>query len=56
MAKDQAEQLEDIKKLLVVQLLNSGISAASLASLLEMDPGDFSRTYPVKKLLKRVRQ
>ncbi len=52
MPKDQTEQLEDIKKLLVLQLLNSGISGAAIASLLEMDPGDFSRAYPIKKLLK----
>jgi len=56
MPKDQAEQLEDIKKLLVLQLLNSGVSAVALASLLEMDPGDFSRAYPVKKLLGKARQ
>ena len=52
MPKDQSEQLEDIKKLLVMQLLNSGVSASSIAALLGMDPADFSRAFPVRKLLK----
>ena len=52
MAKDQVDQLEDIKKLLVLQLLKSGVSANTIASLLEMDQGDFSRAFPVRKLLK----
>lgn len=56
MPKDQTEQLEDIKKLLVLQLLYTGVSAVSLATLLEMDPADFSRAFPVKKLLKRTKQ
>lgn len=56
MPKDQADQLEDIKRLLVLQLLNSGVSASSLASVLEMDPGDFSRMFPVRKLLRKVKE
>jgi hypothetical protein len=53
--KDQAELLEDIKKLLVLQLLNSGVNGATVADILEMDRGDFSRAFPVKKLLKQKR-
>jgi hypothetical protein len=53
MPKDQADQLEDIKKLLVLQLLHSGVSASSLATLLGLDPADFSRLYPVRRLLKK---
>jgi hypothetical protein len=53
MTKEETEQLEDIKKLLVLQLLNSGVSGATIATLLEMDQGDFSRAFPVKKLLKK---
>ncbi len=53
MADKELEELEDIKKLLVLDLLNQGIQAGALADLLEMDPGDFSRMFPVRKLLKR---
>jgi hypothetical protein len=54
--KDQVEQLEDIKKLLILQLLNAGMSAGTIANLLGIDKGDFSRAFPVKKLLKGERQ
>jgi hypothetical protein len=47
----ELEELEKIKKLLVLQLLKSGVTANSLATLLNMDPGEFSRKFPVKKLL-----
>jgi hypothetical protein len=53
MTKDETDQLEDIKKLLVLQLLNSGISGTTIATILGMDQGDFSRAFPVKKLLKK---
>jgi hypothetical protein len=46
------EKLIDIRKLLVLQLLDAGFQAGVLADLLEMDAGDFSRMFPVKKLLK----
>jgi hypothetical protein len=51
------KELQTIKKLLVLLLLNQGIQADSLADLLEMDPADFSRMFPVRKLLKhKVRE
>jgi hypothetical protein len=56
MPKDQVDQLEDIKKLLVLQLLNSGVTAGALATLLGLDPGDFSRLYPVRRLLKKGKE
>jgi len=49
------KELQDIKKLLILRLLDSGFQAGTLAGLLEMDPGDFSRMFPVKKLLKDKR-
>jgi hypothetical protein len=53
MPKDQADQLEDIKRLLVLQLLHSGVSASSIATLLEIDPADFSRLFPVRRLIRK---
>jgi len=55
MGKEENQQLEDIKKLLVLQLLNSGVSANTIAGLLEVDPANFSREFPVKKLLKKTK-
>ena len=46
------KELQDIKKLLVLQLLDAGFQAGILANLLEIDTGDFSRIFPVKKILK----
>ncbi len=46
------KELQDIKKLVVLRLLDSGFQAGTLAELLEMDPGAFSRMFPVKRLLK----
>ncbi len=51
MAERELEELQTIKKLLVLQLLNQGIPADGLANLLGMDRADFSRIFPVRKLL-----
>lgn len=53
MAEKELKELQAIKKLLVLQLLNQGIQAEALADLLGMDHADFSRMFPVRKLLKR---
>lgn len=52
MAEKELKELQAIKKLLVLQLLNQDIPADALADLLEMDRADFSRMFPVRKLLK----
>ncbi len=46
------KELQDVKKLLVLQLLDAGFQAGILADFLEVDSGDFSRMFPAKKLLK----
>ena len=53
MVEKELKELQAIKKLLVLQLLNQGIQADAIADLLGMDRGDFSRMFPVRKLLKR---
>jgi len=53
MAEKELKELQAIKKLLVLQLLNQGIQVDAIANLLGMDRADFSRMFPVRKLLKR---
>ena len=56
MDEKELRELQTIKKLLVLQLLNQGLQADALADLLGMDPADFSRMFPVRKLLKKTRK
>jgi len=53
--KDKREllELQAIKKLLVLQLLKADVQAASIAKLLDMDKGDFSKMFPARELLAR---
>lgn len=46
----ELKELRAIKKLLILQLLKSGVKADSIALILDMDKGNFSREFPVKKL------
>jgi hypothetical protein len=50
------KELEDIKKLLIVQLLNSGVQAGSIARLLDMDAGNFSKMFPARELVGKRRE
>jgi hypothetical protein len=52
-AERELKELQAIKKLLALQLLNQGIQSDAIADLLGMDRADFSRMFPVRKLLKR---
>lgn len=52
MSEEELKELQAIKKLLVLELLTQGIKTEAIADLLEMDQGDFSRMFPVRKLLK----
>jgi hypothetical protein len=56
MAERELKELQAIKKLLVLQLLNEDIKADAIADLLGMDRADFSRMFPVRKLLKRTQR
>lgn len=53
MSERELKELRTIKKLLVLQLLTQDIKADAIADLLEMDRADFSRMFPIRKLLKR---
>jgi len=53
MAEKELKELQAIKKLLVLRLLAQGVKADAIADLLGMDRGNFSRMFPVRKLLKQ---
>ena len=53
MSERELKELLAIKKLLVLQALTQDINADAIADLLEMDRADFSRMFPIRKLLKR---
>lgn len=44
------KELEAIKKLLVLQLLNSGVQANTIAKLLKMQKSNFSTMFPLRRL------
>jgi hypothetical protein len=48
---EELEELQTIKKLIILQLLKQGYKAGTIADVIGMDKGDFSRMFPVKKLL-----
>jgi len=52
MGEEELRELRNIKRLLTLQLLSSGIQAKTIADILEIDPGHFSREFPVRKLMK----
>jgi hypothetical protein len=56
LSEKELNELVSIKKLLVFQLLKEGTPGTSIAKLLGMDQGNFSRMFPVKKLLKEPRK
>ena len=55
MNNKEIELLEDIKKLLILQLLASRVRANEIAEIFEMDPSNFSKAYPASKLIARLR-
>ncbi len=50
------KELEAIKKLMIAQLLNSGVQAGSIAKLLDMDAGNFSKIFPARELVTKKRE
>jgi hypothetical protein len=55
MTEKEMRELQDIKKLLVLQLLASGVRAGDIARALDMNKGNFSRMFPVRKLSKNTK-
>jgi len=53
MSEKELKELRDIKKLLILQLLKMDVQPDSITTVLGMDRGDFSKAFPVRKLLKR---
>lgn len=50
-----AAELEAIKKLLVLQLVTSGVQAKDVAKVLKMDKGTMSRLVPARGIKKIVK-
>jgi|GEM_PF-5490571 len=53
--KELKEELQDIKKLLVLSLISSKVQQGEIAEIFKMDQGNFSKAYPATKLLKRMK-
>lgn len=49
----EIKELETIKKLLVLQLLNSGVKTNTIAKMLGMQKSHFSTMFPFRKLVKK---
>lgn len=47
------EQLDQIKRLLMVQLVTSGVQAKAVAAVLGMDKSDFSKIVPARIVKKK---
>lgn len=46
-------ELRDIKRLLVLQLISSGVQGAHIATTLQIDAGTVSRMVPARRIRKR---
>lgn len=49
---EELKELKSIKKLLILQLLKSGVKGESIAKFLGMQSSNFSRDFPARDLLK----
>ncbi len=49
----EIKELETIKKLLVLQLLNSGVQANTIAKMLGIKKSYFSKMFSFRKLVKK---
>ena len=46
-----ARELTEIKKLLILDLMSRGVKPAQIAKILDVDSGNFSRMYPMRKIM-----
>ena len=44
-------ELSEIKKLLILDLLSREVKLSQIANILGVDPGNFSRMYPVRAIM-----
>ena len=51
-----AQTLEEIKKLLILQLLAAGVPSGAVASALGVDKSVISRLVPARKLMRQLRK
>jgi hypothetical protein len=55
MTEKELRELQDIKNLLVLQLLASDVRAGDIVRVHDMDKGNFSHMFPVRKLSKNTK-
>ena len=51
--KEQRDELEQIKRLLILALVHQGVQAKDIAKVLEVDPAMISRMVPARQIKKR---
>lgn len=44
-------ELSEIKKLLILDLMSRGVKPRQIAKILAIDPGRFSRLYPLREII-----
>ncbi len=49
-------ELSDIKKLLILELLSRGVKPIQIAKMLGVDQGNFSRMYPMRRILGKAKK
>jgi hypothetical protein len=54
--KEIIAELRDVKKLLVAQLIVSGIQVGEIEELLELGEGNFSKSFRAGRLTRRIKQ
>jgi hypothetical protein len=56
MSDKELKELKDIKKLLVLQLIATGVKPIEIAEMLDMKKSNFSRDFPAHKLIERMKK
>jgi transcriptional regulator len=46
-------ELVEIKKLVILDMMSRGIKQSQIAKMLGVDPGNFSRMYPMKGIISK---
>lgn len=50
------QELLEIKKLLILDLMSRGIKPRQIAKILDVDAGNFSRIYPMREIIGKAKK
>jgi len=50
------QELIEIKKLLILDLMSRGVKPKQIAKMLDVDPGQFSRMYPMREIIGKFKK